>query len=64
MGKINQHEIGYMKERYEVTEDKLIKHTPIAIDGISDGVCKVETVITKEMFIECYRKWILQENGK
>ena len=63
MGIINQNSISYMKEYFEINDDKLVKHTPIAVDGIYDGICKYETIITKDAFLECYKKWVLQEGG-
>ena len=63
MGIINQNSISYMKEHFIIEDEKLVRHTPIAVDGIYDGICKDETIITKDVFLECYRKWILQEGG-
>ncbi len=41
---------------FEVEDDVVIKHTPML--GIGENIYKTEVVITKEIFQECYKKWI------
>lgn len=43
-------------EKFVFDGDLLYKHTPLPQYG--DGIAKVELVMTKEVFIECYNKWI------
>ena len=46
-----------MKEIYfEVVNDVVIKNTPIPEAG--ENVYRTEIVMTKEIFRECYKKWI------
>lgn len=37
-------------------DDKLFVYTPLS--GYGDGICKIELVMTKEIFQECYKRWI------
>lgn len=41
---------------FEVTDDGVIKHTPMP--EIGKNIYKTEVVMTKEIFQECYKKWI------
>lgn len=41
---------------FEVDGDVVIKHTPMS--EIGENAYKTEVVITKEIFQECYKKWI------
>ena len=40
-----------------IDDDKLICYTPIPN---TDGLCKIQLVMTKEIFQECYKRWIEQ----
>ena len=42
---------------FEVEGDVVVKYTPIPIIGKTHDY-KVEAVMTKEIFQECYKKWI------
>lgn len=44
------------EQRLEFQDDKLYVYTPIP--PYESGVCKVEIVMTKEIFQECYKRWI------
>ena len=47
------------KIHFEVEDDVVIKYTPVS--GI---IYTTEVVMTKEIFQECYKKWIeAQERG-
>lgn len=41
---------------FEVEDDVVIKHTPMP--EIGENIYKSEPVITKEIFQECYKKWV------
>lgn len=43
-------------------DNKLFVYTPLPQYG--DGVCKVQLVMTKEIFQECYKRWIKAEGGE
>lgn len=46
-----------MNETYfEVRGDDVIKTTPMP--EIGEHICKTEIVMTKEIFQECYKKWV------
>ena len=38
-------------------DDKLYVYTPLPT--ISEGIYKTELIMTKEIFQECYKKWII-----
>ena len=44
------------EEELKFFGDKLFAYTPLPQYG--DGICKVQLVMTKEIFQECYKKWI------
>jgi hypothetical protein len=46
---------------FEVKDDVVTKHTPIP--EIGENIYKTEVVMTKDIFQQCYKKWIeSQEN--
>ena len=47
------------KPTFQITEDALMKQTPLLISNGDICGCKNEVIISKELFIECYNKWIL-----
>ena len=48
---------------FKVEDDVVIKYTPMPVIG--ENICKSEVVMTKEIFQECYKKWVEpQENDK
>lgn len=44
------------KEELKFDGDKLFVYTPLPQYG--DGICKVQLVMTKEIFQACYKRWI------
>ena len=44
------------KTYFEVEDDVVIKYTPMP--EIGEDTYKTEVVLTKEIFQECYKKWI------
>ncbi len=50
------------EEKLEFVDDKLFVYTPIPQYG--DGVYKTKLVMTKEIFQECYKKWIDTQESK
>lgn len=59
--------MGMTSERLEFENDNLYHYIPLPQYG--EGVCKKELVMTKEAFIECYKRWIIgseveDENNK
>lgn len=45
-----------MNEHLEIEGNNLYHYLPLPQYG--DGICKKDLVMTKEIFIECYNKWI------
>lgn len=45
-----------MNKYFEVKDDVVIKYTPMP--AIGKNICKSEVVMTKEIFQECYKKWV------
>lgn len=45
-----------MKIDYDVTEEGIVKYTPV-----NNIVVKSEIVLPKEIFVECYKKWIKKQ---
>ena len=43
-------------EELKFVDDKLFVYTPLPQYG--DGICKVQLVMTKEIFQACYKMWI------
>lgn len=41
---------------FEVKDDVVIKHTPMP--GMGENISSAEIVMTKEIFQECFKKWI------
>ena len=46
----------------EVKDDDVIKYTPIPEMG--ENVYKAEVVMTKEIFQECYKKWVESQESE
>ena len=44
------------KIKFEVIDDVVIKYTPMP--EIGENIYKNEVVMTKEIFQECYKKWV------
>jgi len=44
------------EEELRFVDDKLFAYTPLPQYG--DGIYKVQLVMTKEIFQECYKKWV------
>ena len=52
-----------MKKMYfKVEDDIVIKCTPMP--EIGEGIYKTEIVMTKEIFQECYKKWITPQESE
>jgi hypothetical protein len=47
---------------FEVDGDAVVKHTPML--EIGENCYKIEVVMTKEIFQECYKKWIKEEESE
>ena len=41
---------------FEVEDDVVIKYTPMP--EVGENIYKTEVVMTKEIFQECYKKWV------
>jgi len=48
-------------EELKLVDDKLFVYTHLPQFG--EGICKVQLVMTKEIFQECYKKWIEQQES-
>ena len=46
----------FIDEHLKFEDDKLYHYYPLPQYG--DGICKKDLVMTKEIFIECYKRWI------
>lgn len=54
--------MGMTIETLEFENDSLYHYYPLPQYG--EGVCKKELIMTKEIFIECYKRWIKEiEDG-
>lgn len=51
-----------MEQKIILDEDKCFVETPIYPDDLN--CVKRELVMTKEVFIECYNKWIKEDNDE
>jgi len=47
---------------FEVEDDVVIKYTPMLETG--ENTYKTEVVMTKEIFQECYKKWIESQESE
>ena len=47
---------------FTVVDGVVIKHTPMP--EIGENFCKTEVVMTKEIFQECYKKWVEQQESE
>ena len=54
--------MGMTIEKFVFDGDLLYKHTPLLEYG--DGIARAELVMTKEVFIECYKRWVVEEQGE
>lgn len=45
---------------FEVEDNAVVKYTPVSTEMDGD-IYKSEIVMTKEIFQECYKKWIEQQ---
>lgn len=50
----------YFKIYFKIEDDELIKYTQMAQFG--KDTFNREVIMNKETFIECYKKWIQEEN--
>jgi len=50
------------EEELRFNDDKLFVYTPLPQYG--DGICKVQLVMTKEIFQECYNRWIKPQESE
>lgn len=46
------------KQEYVVTDDEVYHRIPAPQYG--ENVCRTETILTREAFVECYKRWILK----
>lgn len=46
---------------FEIVDDVVIKHTPVP--QIGENIYKTEVVMTKEIFQECYIRWVEQKES-
>ena len=47
---------------FEVEDDVVIKYTLMSMMG--ENTYKTEVVMTKEIFQECYKKWVEQQENE
>jgi hypothetical protein len=50
------------EEELRFDEDKLFAYTPLPQYG--DGIYKVQLVMTKQVFQECYKRWIAPQESE
>ena len=53
---VNRERYGMNEQELRFIDDKLYVYTPLPQFG--EGIYKTELVMTKEIFQECYKKWI------
>ena len=46
---------------FELNDDVVIKNTPVS--QVGDNIYKTEVVMTKEIFLECYKRWVESQEG-
>ena len=49
------------KEELKFIDGKLFVYTPLPQYG--EGMCESHLVMTKEIFQECYKRWIEEQEG-
>ena len=49
-------------EHLEFEGNKLYHYYPLPQYG--DGICKIDLVMTKEIFVECYKRWIKESEDR
>jgi hypothetical protein len=47
---------------FEIEDDVVIRNTPMP--QIGENIYKTEVVMTKEIFQECYKKWIESQESE
>ena len=50
------------KIHFEVEGDVVVKYTPIP--EVGENTYKTEVVMTKEIFNECYKKWVESQESE
>lgn len=50
------------EEELRFIDDKLFVYTPLPLYG--DAIYKIQLVMTKEIFQECYKKWIESQESE
>ncbi len=50
-----------MEQKLEFIDDKLYCYTPVPQYG--EEIYKTDLVMTKEIFVACYNKWIKEEEN-
>ena len=46
------------EEKLQFVDDKLFVYTPLPQYDVCSGIYKIQLVMTKEIFQECYKRWI------
>ena len=49
-------------EEWEFEDDRLYKYTPAP--ELGEDICHREMMMTKEVFRECFRRWMILEDKK
>lgn len=50
------------REYIRIDDDSVVVETPLPGEHGDAILCRRQTVMTKEIFIKCYEKWILNNN--
>ena len=50
------------EEELRFVDDKLFVYTPL-LPQYGNWICREQLVMTKEIFQECYKKWIEQQES-
>lgn len=51
-----------IEQKFEFIDDKVYVYTPVPPYG--EGVCKTNLVMTKDIFQECYKRWIKPQESE
>lgn len=52
--------MSVIKEEWYFENDKLFKCTPVP--ELGENICRQQLVMTKEVFQECFNRWIIYKN--
>ena len=48
------------QKEWKIENDEVLLYTPLLQYG--NGIYQITPIISKEVFVECYKKWIKEDN--